>query len=82
MINPSKILPSVLIAILSCLLLLQGCGGREGAEKTDGTVLVFKHGKIAGNPEPLRRLIARFERENPGIGVRDETLPSSSDEQH
>ncbi len=79
---PSKILYSILIAAILCLVLFPGCSSRERPEKTARTVLVFKHGKIAGDPEPLRRLIARFERENPGIGVSDETLPASSDEQH
>lgn len=46
------------------------------------TVLIFKHGKIAGDPEPFRQLIKRFEDENPGITVRDEILPASTDEQH
>ena len=49
----------------------------------DKTVtLVFKHGKIAGDPELFRQLLDRFEKENPGIKLRDETLPASTDEQH
>lgn len=44
--------------------------------------LVFKCGKVFGNPETLRRLLDQFEKENPGIRVVGETLPSSSDEQH
>jgi multiple sugar transport system substrate-binding protein len=44
--------------------------------------LVLKLGKIFGDPEPLRRLLDQFEKENPGIRVRGEMLPSSSDEQH
>jgi trehalose/maltose transport system substrate-binding protein len=46
------------------------------------TTIVFKHGKIAGDPARLRKLLDRFERENPGIAVKDETLPASTDEQH
>lgn len=40
------------------------------------------HGKIFGDPRPLRALLDRFEREHPGIRVKAETLPSSTDEQH
>jgi trehalose/maltose transport system substrate-binding protein len=47
-----------------------------------GVTLVFKHGKLFGDPAAFGRLLARFERENPGVKVKDETLPSSSDEQH
>jgi multiple sugar transport system substrate-binding protein len=49
----------------------------------DKTVtLVFKHGKIAGDPELFRKLLEKFEKENPGLKIRDETLPASTDEQH
>ncbi|MDH5201690.1 MAG: ABC transporter substrate-binding protein [Nitrospirota bacterium] len=44
--------------------------------------MVFKHGKIAGDPELFRQIIDRFEIENPGIKVKDEVLPASTDEQH
>ncbi|MEW6409628.1 MAG: ABC transporter substrate-binding protein [Nitrospirota bacterium] len=44
--------------------------------------MVFKHGKIAGDPEPFKKLLKKFEEENPGIKVKDEILPASTDEQH
>lgn len=56
-----------------------GCGGSPG---TDARTLVFKHAKLFGDPAGLRALLDDFERANPGIRVRDETLPSSSDAQH
>jgi len=59
-----------------------GCHQKEGVEKTAGITLIFKHGKIAGEPEQFRQLLDRFEKENPGITVQDETLPASTDEQH
>jgi hypothetical protein len=31
--------------------------------------VVFKHGKIAGDPKPFRELLDRFEKENLGIKV-------------
>jgi multiple sugar transport system substrate-binding protein len=76
-----SILQLLPLALLWLLPVIVGCStSQEG--RRDGTVIVFKHGKIAGNPEPLRRLLDRFEQENPGIKVKDETLPSSTDEQH
>lgn len=60
--------------ILSCL--------RAFAEGDKTVFLVFKHGKIAGDPELFRQMLDRFEKENPDIKVNDETLPASTDEQH
>lgn len=68
--------------LLAALALAPACARQETKERDGATLLVFKHGKIAGDPTPLRRLLARFEEENPGIRVKDETLPASSDEQH
>jgi multiple sugar transport system substrate-binding protein len=60
---------------------LAGCGRERRAHRGDAT-LVFKHGKLFGNPDALRGLIDEFERDHPGVAVREETLPASSDEQH
>jgi len=57
-----------------------GCTPVE--KNRDLTVLVFKHGKIAGDPQLFSQLLEKFHKENPGIIVRDETLPASTDEQH
>jgi multiple sugar transport system substrate-binding protein len=57
-----------------------GCTPVE--KNKDLTVLVFKHGKIAGDPQLFNQLLEKFQKENPGIIVRDETLPASTDEQH
>ncbi len=64
-------------------LSLAGCA-RENAPGTKerAIALVFKHGKIAGDAAEFRKLLDRFEHENPGIVVRDETLPASTDAQH
>jgi multiple sugar transport system substrate-binding protein len=51
-------------------------------DSVNSTVLVFKHGKIAGDPKYFERLLKKFEDNNPGITVKDEILPSSTDEQH
>lgn len=44
--------------------------------------IVFKHSKLFGDPQALEKLIKEFEKQHPKIHVKDETLPSSSDEQH
>ena len=46
------------------------------------TTIVFKHGRIPGGTELFRDLLASFEAQNPDLQVKDEELPSSSDEQH
>jgi multiple sugar transport system substrate-binding protein len=68
-----------ILLVFSCLIV--SCTPSD-KEKNSFTVLVFKHGKIAGDPEQLEKLLKRFEDENPGIAVKDETLPASTDEQH
>ncbi|MGE5172955.1 MAG: ABC transporter substrate-binding protein [Betaproteobacteria bacterium] len=73
------------LAILTMIsVFLSGLGCTSGREQqgASGTTIVFKHGKIAGDPKPFRDLLNRFEREHPGITVKDETLPASTDEQH
>ncbi|HWI41001.1 MAG TPA: ABC transporter substrate-binding protein, partial [Verrucomicrobiae bacterium] len=75
-------LPNVRLLLALSLLAasLWGCSGED--PNTGKTVLVLKHGKIEGDPEAFKRILARFERNNPAIRVIDETLPSSTDEQH
>ncbi len=69
------------ILLLLCVsVAFLGCTGKETQEGK--TTIVFKHGKIAGDPALFRELIEEFERRNPDIEVKDETLPASTDEQH
>lgn len=68
----------LLLAVVGLLSCTQG-------DRTDGAnirTIVFKHGKIAGSPKQFEDILRRFEREHPGIVVKDEVLPSSTDEQH
>lgn len=75
----ARLLIAALISSLVCLVVF-GC---KGNSPDDGDVnIVFKHGKIAGDPEAFRALLDGFELLNPGIKVTDETLPASTDEQH
>lgn len=64
-------------------------GTQSGCAKKDppdpqamNAVIVFKHGKIAGDPALFAALLRRFEANHPGLTVKDETLPASTDEQH
>jgi multiple sugar transport system substrate-binding protein len=59
---------------------LAGCA--RPASERGATTIVFKHGKLFGDPGALRALIGEFERAHPGVAVREETLPAGSDEQH
>jgi len=73
-------LKMISLTVWLCLsFFLLSCSSRV-EDKT--VTLVFKHGKIVGDPELFRQLLDRFEKENPGITLRDETLPASTDEQH
>lgn len=71
------------MVMLGCLAtLIGGCGEQASQQQKETVTLVFKHSKLFGDPEPLFALVEEFENQNPGIEVRDETLPASSDEQH
>jgi multiple sugar transport system substrate-binding protein len=74
-----SLLIKTILLIFSSLIV---CCTPPNKEKNSFNVLVFKHGKIAGDPEQLEKLLRKFEDENPGIAVKDEILPSSTDEQH
>lgn len=71
------------LATVGLIGLLWGCPTAERAKEGEGPVtLVFKHGQIEGNPAAFQALLRQFEAAHPGILIRDETLPSSSDQQH
>lgn len=79
-----KYLKRVGMILLLCLCgaAASGCARKTPPEGAKETVLVFKHGKIEGDPAALRDLLDRFEEAHPGVRVSDEPLPSSSDQQH
>ena len=71
------------LATVGMIGLLWGCPAAERTNEGNGPVtLVFKHGQIEGNPAAFQALLRQFEENHPGILVRDEILPSSSDQQH
>jgi len=68
------------LLLLPCLLLLAACGE---ARRADAPVtLVFKHARILGPSDPIPSLLRVFEAAHPGVRVRSESLPWTSDEQH
>ncbi|CUQ67713.1 ABC transporter substrate-binding protein [Candidatus Nitrospira inopinata] len=68
--------------ILLSLVSILGCTQRDDASRAASTVLIFKHGRLSGDERTLSGLLREFERRHPGVTVREEVLPSSSDQQH
>jgi multiple sugar transport system substrate-binding protein len=68
--------------ILLCLVSALGCTQRDDASRAASTVLIFKHGRLSGDERTLSGLLREFERRHSGVTVREEVLPSSSDQQH
>jgi multiple sugar transport system substrate-binding protein len=64
---------------LGCVLVaLVGCTEVPRAQHE----LIFKLGKLAGDPGLMRELLDEFERDHPGVTVTEEVLPASTDQQH
>lgn len=70
-----------MVILFLCYVLLS-CVSQEGENSTREITLVFKHGKIAGDSRPLKTLLKKFQKSHPGIDIKDEILPASTDEQH
>jgi multiple sugar transport system substrate-binding protein len=73
---------SSILFVRLLVFLLAACGLGPSGEPPNTISIVFKHGKVSGDPRPLQRLLDRFEEANPTIRVRDEPLPPSTDQQH
>src|SRR5882724_4088041 len=71
--------PRALGALLVWLLALGGCAGRPEGEPV---TLVFKYARILGRADPLPGLLRAFEAAHPGVRVKGEALPWTSDDQH
>src|SRR5690606_28276160 len=70
----------LLVSVLGLLLL--GACERAPPPADAPVTLVFKHARLFGDPRALAALVRDYEARHPGVRVRTETLPSSSDEQH
>ncbi len=68
--------------LLLCILVSAYSCKKTETPAPEKTTVVFKHGKIAGDPALFQELLDEFERQNPDIDLRDEALPASTDEQH
>lgn len=68
------------MALALAILGLAGCGERPRPAPV--AELVFKHARIFGHVDPIPGLLREFEAAHPGVRVRAESLPSSSDDQH
>lgn len=68
--------------LIVCAALGIGCTPVGDQSDSLKAVLVFKHGKLSGNGTVLSDLLREFERRHPGLVIREELLPSSSDRQH
>jgi trehalose/maltose transport system substrate-binding protein len=67
------------LLLATCLLAPAGC---RAPQQTQGPItLVLKHAKILGPVDPIPRLLEEFEAEHPGVRIKAEVLPWSSDEQ-
>jgi len=67
------------------LLLVLACGqsGKNARQQfDDDSTLVFKHFKLANARQAFKKAIAQFEKNNPGVKVKEEILPSNTNIQH
>jgi multiple sugar transport system substrate-binding protein len=74
---------SLTLFLLICFLpSIQSCTEEKPANKSDVVTIIFKHGKIYGDPKKFEYIIEKFEEMNPYIKVKVEILPSITGEQH
>ena len=66
--------------LIGVLVLLAGCAGSQG--EGEPVTLVFKYARILGNADPLPALLREFEAQHPGVRVKGEAMPWTSDDQH
>lgn len=69
------------LSFLLCAIAFSGCSKKSSRDNGRTVEIVFKHSKVPGTTY-LTDIVRSFERENPGIRVREEILPSNSDDQH
>ena len=68
------------ILIFLVVLVFLSCGGEKTQEGV--ATIIFKHGKVAGQSGYLTKLIEKFEAQNLDVKVKEEILPSITDQQH
>lgn len=73
------ILGIVLFFLMACQENKQNSGQQNFA---DDSTLVFKHFKLANARQAFKKAIEQFEKNNPGVKVKEEILPSNTNVQH
>src|SRR5438093_2917761 len=68
-----------ILLVVLWMVALPGCGRSQ--DRGGPVTLVLKHAKILGPVDPIPQLLAEFEAGHPGVRVKAEVLPWSSDEQ-
>lgn len=71
------ILPALFLLAISC-----GQKSNKSGQAGNDSTIVFKHFKLANARAQFKKAIQEFERQNPGLHVREEILPSNSNSQH
>ncbi|NPC84898.1 extracellular solute-binding protein, partial [Pyxidicoccus fallax] len=78
-----RLFPLLVAGLVALGVGASGCRrSKEPREEAGRTRLVFKYQPLWGPPGPFRELLARFERENPGVELVTEALPNASDLAH
>ena len=69
-------------SLLALGVLITGISCHPTSRGEHTPTLVFKHPRLLSQEEPLRMLLDQFRAAHPGVQLREEILPSSSDQQH
>jgi multiple sugar transport system substrate-binding protein len=80
-----KVQPRGAVTIGALLLMaftVAGCLRSDSTQDAGVVTIIFKHGRVSGDLRSFQMLLDRFHQAFPQIRVRDESLPSSSDQQH
>lgn len=65
-----------LAAAAACQQTVSAPAGKEGR------TIVFAHGRLSGPPQAFAAMLRDFEARHPGVTVRENVLPASTDQQH
>jgi multiple sugar transport system substrate-binding protein len=69
------------VAAVALACSIAACGGGAPRDPAEAP-LVLRHQPLGPDPEPLRRLVAGFERANPGLRVELQAIPNAADLAH
>lgn len=78
-------LPGLCLSLAAATAMAAGMACQQSLPAPpDGDVrtLVFAHGRLSGPPEAFAAMLRDFEARHPGLTVRENVLPASTDQQH